>query len=151
MLFSPPPPTYLWQPMRPLLSWSSIMLHATMGMGYCDSLCNEHRLQTTATIEKSKPYGHIKYDIVCHMVFYVIRGTFQMMFLMNKWTNTITDDGWLHPLAKTLPSLVNNLWRNIDMDDWDLDGNHLVSDSNCNTVHLIIPQIFYKEWQMMLG
>ena len=29
--------------------------------------------------------------------------------------------------------------------------NHLVSDSNCNTVKCIIPQTLYKEWQIMLG
>ena len=46
---------------------------------------------------------------------------FQMILVMNKWTNIVKDDGWVHPLAKTLPSLVNNLWWNIIMDDWDLD------------------------------
>jgi hypothetical protein len=39
-------------------------------------------------------------------------------------------------LAKTLPSLLNNLWWNIVMDDWNLDENHLVSDNNGNIVNL---------------
>jgi hypothetical protein len=38
------------------------------------------------------------------------------------------DDGWVHALAKILPSLVSNLW-------WKMIGiwmeNHFVSDSNC--------------------
>ena len=48
----------------------------------------------------------------------------------------VMDDGWVHALAKTLPPFVSNLWWNIVMDDWNLDENHLVSDSNCNTVIL---------------
>ena len=60
------------------------------------------------------------------------------------------DDEWVYPLAKTLPSLVNNLWWNIVMDDWNLDENHLVSDNNWNIVNLWSPNI-YKEWEIMLG
>ena len=44
-----------------------------------------------------------------------------MTLLMNKWTDFVMDDRWVHPLAKTLPSLVDNLWWNIVMDDWILD------------------------------
>ena len=33
-----------------------------------------------------------------------------MTLLMNKWTNIVMDDGWAHPLAKTIPSHVNNLF-----------------------------------------
>ena len=51
--------------------------------------------------------------------------TFQMTLLMNKWTNIVMDDGSVHPLAKTLPSLVSNLWWNIVMDDWNLDEKSL--------------------------
>ena len=29
---------------------------------------------------------------------------------MNKFTNTVMDDGGVHPLASTLPSPVSNLW-----------------------------------------
>ena len=43
------------------------------------------------------------------------------MTLMNKWRITVMDDGWVRPLAKTLPSLVGNLWWNIFMDEWNLD------------------------------
>ena len=38
-------------------------------------------------------------------------------FLMGKGTNIVMDDGWVHPLAKTLPSLVSNLWWNIVMNE----------------------------------
>ena len=39
----------------------------------------------------------------------------------NKWTTKAMDDGWVHPLAKTLPSLLNYLWWNIVMGDWNVD------------------------------
>ena len=51
--------------------------------------------------------------------------TFGMTLLMNKWTNIVMDEGWVHPLAKTLPSLVSNSWWNVVMDDWNLDENPL--------------------------
>ena len=35
--------------------------------------------------------------------------------------NIVMDDGHVHPLAKTLPSHVNNLWWNVIMDGWILD------------------------------
>ena len=44
-----------------------------------------------------------------------------MTLLINKWTNIVMDDGWVHALAKTLPSLVGKLWWNIVMHDWNLD------------------------------
>ena len=48
---------------------------------------------------------------------------------MNKQANDAMDDGWVHPSAKTLPSLVT--------DGWKLEEkNHLVSDDNCNIVIL---------------
>ena len=53
------------------------------------------------------------------MVFDVPMVTFQMILLKNKWTNIV------HPLPKTLPSLVNNLWWNVVMDDWNLDEKSL--------------------------
>ena len=55
------------------------------------------------------------------MVLYVTMVTFRMTLLVNKWTDIIMDDGWVHQLAKTSPSLVNNLWWNIIMDDCNLD------------------------------
>ena len=48
-----------------------------------------------------------------------------MTLLMNKWANISMDDGWVYPLAKNLPSFVNNLWWNIVMDDWNLDEKSL--------------------------
>ena len=44
-----------------------------------------------------------------------------MSLHMNKWRNVVMDDGWVHPLAKPLPSLVSNLWWTIMMDNWNLD------------------------------
>ena len=44
---------------------------------------------------------------------------------MDKWTNIVIDDGWVHSLAKTLPSLVINLWWNIVVDDFDLNEKSL--------------------------
>jgi hypothetical protein len=35
------------------------------------------------------------------------------------------DDGCVHPFVQTLASLVSNLWWNIVMDDWNLDGKSL--------------------------
>jgi hypothetical protein len=55
------------------------------------------------------------------MLFYVTMVAFRMTFLMKKWKNVVTGDGWVHPLVKSLPSLVSNVWRNIVMDHWNLD------------------------------
>ena len=70
------------------------------------------------------------------MVFYVIMVAFRMTLHMNKWMDIVMDDGWVHPLAETLSSIVNNLRCNIVMDDRDLDENHQVSDNKCITVNL---------------
>ena len=63
-------------------------------------------------------------------VFSVIVVPFHWQFFGTKWTNIVTDDGWIHPLAKTMPSLVNNLWWNIVMDVWSLDDESL-GDRQC--------------------
>ena len=71
-------------------------------------------------------------------------GTFLMTLLMNKWTNIIMDDGWVHPLAKTLPSLVNNVWWIVVIIDWDVDAISLgkwQSLRHCET--LSPPQFFF--------
>ena len=39
--------------------------------------------------------------------------------------NIVMDDGRVHPLAKTLPSLVNNLWWNSIMRNGNLDEKTL--------------------------
>ena len=57
-----------------------------------------------------------------------------MTLLMNKRTNIVIDDGWVQLLAKTLPTLVNNFWWNIVMDDWKMDAKHLVSDNICKNI-----------------
>ena len=69
--------------------------------------------------------SYTEHDIQCHMEFYVNIVIFWMTLLMNKWTNIIIDDGWVHPLAKILPALVINLWWNIVMDDIYLDEKSL--------------------------
>ena len=46
--------------------------------------------------------------------------------------------GWVRPLAKPIPSVVNNLWWNCVMDDWTWMKIHLVSDNNCNTAKSIM-------------
>ena len=85
------------------------------------------------------------------MVFYVIMVTFWTTLLMNKWTNIVMDDGWVHPLAKTLPSLVNNLWWNIVMDDVNLDEESLGKWQLLQHCKSIIPHKIYKGWPIMLG
>jgi hypothetical protein len=45
-----------------------------------------------------------KYDIYSHMVLNVTMVTFPMTLLMNKFTNTVINDGWVHPFIKTLLS-----------------------------------------------
>ena len=55
------------------------------------------------------------------MILNVTMVTSPMTLLMNKRTNIVMDDEQVHPLAKTLPSLVSNLWWNVVMDDRDLD------------------------------
>ena len=42
-------------------------------------------------------------DIECHMVLNPTMVTFRMTLLIDKCTNILMDDGWVHPLAKTLP------------------------------------------------
>ena len=61
-----------------------------------------------------------------------------------KWKNIIMDDGRVHPLAKTIPSLVNNLWRNIVMDDWNLDVEALDKWYSLQHCKSIIPPRNYK-------
>ena len=47
--------------------------------------------------------------------------TLWMTLLMNEFIKIVMDDGWVHPMAKTLPTLVVDLWWNIVMDDQNLD------------------------------
>ena len=81
-----------------------------------------------------------KYGLWCHMAFYVTTVTFWMTLLTNKRTNNVTDDGWFHPLAKPY-LLLSTTWDEIL--SWAIEiwmKNHLVSDSNCNTVNLYSPE-----------
>ena len=59
---------------------------------------------------------YTKYDIKCHMIFYVTTVTFKWYFLRRS-EHIVMDNGWVHPLPKILPSLVINLWWKIVMDD----------------------------------
>jgi hypothetical protein len=61
------------------------------------------------------------------------------------------NDGWVHPLAKILPSLVGNLWWNIVMDDSNLDEETLDKWQYLQRCNYEIHQKIYKEWQIMLG
>ena len=71
---------------------------------------------------------------------------------MDKWTIGVNDDdGWVHPLAKTLPSLVTNFRWSIVMDDWNLDEKSLGTRQYLQHCKSIIPQNIYEEWQIMLG
>ena len=70
---------------------------------------------------------------------------------MNKFTNAVINDAWVHPLAKTLLSLVNNLWLTIVTDDWILIEKSLGKWQFLQHCKSLIPQKAYKEWQIMLG
>ena len=70
------------------------------------------------------------------IILYVIVVTLWMTCLINNWTNFVMNDGWDHPLTKTLPSIVSNLWWNIVMDDWKLDENSFVSDKKLQSINL---------------
>ena len=85
----------------------------------------------------------VAYGILCHY------GNFVDDVSYEYWTNIVMDDGWVHPLTK--PFLVNNLWWNIVMDDWNLDEKPMsLSVGNCNTINHKTPK-FYKEWERILG
>ena len=70
-------------------------------------------------------WSHTKYGVLCHIVLNVTMVTFRMALPLNKRTNNVMDYGWVHPLAKNIPSLVSNLRWNIVMDEWYLDENPL--------------------------
>ena len=59
------------------------------------------------------------------MVVNVTMETFWMTLLMYKWRNIAMGDEQVHPLAKTLRSLVSNLWWNIVVDGLNLDEKSL--------------------------
>ena len=63
---------------------------------------------------------------------------------MGKWMNTVMHDGWVHPLAKPLPSLANNLQWNIVMDDWELDEKSLGKLQQLQHCNFLVPQEIYK-------
>ena len=59
---------------------------------------------------------------------------------MSKWANNVD-----LLLLATCDEILS--WR---IENWM--KHHLVSDSNCNIVNLILPSnFFYEEWQIMLG
>ena len=86
---------------------------------------------------------YTKYDIQCNMVFIVTMATFWMTLLRNKWTNTVMDDGWVHSLAKALPSFVSNLWWNIVMDAWNLDEKYHWSQVTMFTNFTKTPYLYF--------
>ena len=66
------------------------------------------------------------------MVLDVTMVTFWMTLRMN----IVMDNGRVKPLAKPLPSLVNNLWWTMVKEDLKLDEKYLVSDNKCNIGNL---------------
>jgi hypothetical protein len=62
-----------------------------------------------------------------------------LTLLINKWTNVVMNDGWVHPLAKTLPSLVSNLWWKIVLDDGNMDENSFGKWQSLQQYKPIIP------------
>ena len=96
--------------------------------------------------------NYTKYGVECYMIFYVTMVTFQMMVLMNKWANYVMDDGWGHPLAKTLPFSCGQLVTKYCHGQLKFGcKNHLVGDSELQHCKSIITPKIYKEWQIMLG
>jgi hypothetical protein len=61
------------------------------------------------------------------------------------------DDGWVHPLAETLASLVTNLWWNIVMDDWNLNEKPLVKWQQLQHCKSTIPQMFLQGMTNNIG
>ena len=63
------------------------------------------------------------------------------------------DDEWGHPLAKSLPSLISNLWWNIIMDNWKLDEKSLDKWQYLQNYKSIPspPQQNFKEWRINVG
>ena len=55
------------------------------------------------------------------------------------------DDEWVCSFVKTLPSLVNNLWWNIIMDDGNVDKNSLGKWQQLQQCKYVIIQKNYKE------
>ena len=75
-----------------------------------------------------------------------------MTLFMKQWTNIVMNIGWVHPLAKTMSSLVANLWWNIVMDDWKLDEKSTgkwrwLQQRNS----IILLQNDYKDWLINVG
>ena len=61
---------------------------------------------------------------------------------MNKFTNIVIPTYFPFIQMPTIETLswIIKIWM-----------NYLFNDSNCNTVKMICPIFFYKEWQIMLG
>ena len=56
------------------------------------------------------------------------------------------DDGRVHPLARTPPSHVINLWWNIVIDDWNMNEKSLGQWQIPQHCKPITPSKIYKEW-----
>ena len=74
---------------------------------------------------------YTNYDIWCPMAFNVTAVTFEMTLSMNKFTNTFIPTYFQFigmPIVETKFGMIcnlTNLWRNIVMDDQNLDGKSL--------------------------
>ena len=65
--------------------------------------------------------------------------TFRMTLLMKQWTNIVMDDAWVHTSAKTLPSLVSNLW-------WNMKGGGAVLCFTYAKPYLLVKGIISKSF-----
>ena len=74
-----------------------------------------------------------------------------MTLLMNKRTNIVMDDGWVHELAKPPPPIVNNYCWSIVMDDWNLDEKPIGKWQYLQHYKYIVPPKKYKKSQIMFG
>jgi hypothetical protein len=110
-LAEPPDPIRLSLPTESPFLANSMTIGFAKGVWRANILDKASHINVSYSRSKRLKKG-FRYDTY-HMVLYVTRVTFRMTRHMNKWTNAIGDDGWVHPLAKTLPNLISNLWWNI--------------------------------------
>ena len=76
-------------------------------------------------------FNYLKYDIMCHMVFYVTMITFRMMDELIRWPKP---NIFLSATCDETLSWMIEIWMK----------NHLVNDSVCNIVNLQSPKKFTR-------
>jgi len=131
----------------------SLNLGGILFMSTCNHICNLylHLCSTRCFCNLKSGFDlnytkYVSYGINCHNGSFLDDTTYE---LMNKQTNIIMDDAWIHSLAQTLPSLVINFWWNIIIYDWNLNEKSLHKWQflqHCKSI--IPPQLIYKDWQI---